>query len=117
MARRFYGAKRAEMNTRIYEERHPSKKRDSIDEFYPGREGMVEFYSGYDQMHKQEKADSGIIHEDRKAMANLPQEFMVKPYPKVYGNLDGYLDDTIRGIDDTIKENTPHGTSFVPKKY
>ena len=81
------------------------------------KKGLVEMYAGYDDRHNQEAADGTIINEDHSAMANLPKEVMVKEYPKVYGNLDGFLDDTIRGIDKTIKENTPHGTSFVPKKY
>jgi hypothetical protein len=109
MAKKYYDhhAKQAEMRHKMHAAHHTSAAKD----------GMVEFYAGYDSMHNQEIADGGIIHEDHSAMANLPQQFMVKPYPQVQGNLDGYLDDSIHGIDETIKENTPHGTSFKPKKY
>lgn len=48
---------------------------------------------------------SKMIHEDHSAVANLPQQPVMKPYPKApYGN-SYYLDDTITGIDDTLRNN------------
>jgi hypothetical protein len=46
--------------------------------------------------------DGDLIHEDRNAMANLPQEVIMKPYKKPdYTDFDN-LDDTITGIDRQI---------------
>ena len=42
----------------------------------------------------------GMISEDHKAPANLPQHVVHKYYPKV-GFMDAFeLDDTMRGLDD-----------------
>lgn len=47
----------------------------------------------------------GMISEDHSAVANLPQEVVQKAYPRCE-YLDGYsIDDTIRGLDDTRKED------------
>ena len=47
----------------------------------------------------------GMIHEDHSETANLPQGVVMKPYPR-NKFMSGYeLDDTIRGIDDTDKDN------------
>ena len=41
----------------------------------------------------------GMINQDYRAIANMPQEVMMKPYPVAPGYLPEDLDDTIRGID------------------
>lgn len=56
-------------------------------------------YAGFDARRTQEMQDGGMIREDMSAIANLPQEVMIKPYPAsndyaVYG-----LDDTIASVD------------------
>ena len=44
---------------------------------------------------------SGMISENKSAQANMPQDVVMKDYPKCsYMEYD--LDDTIRGIDDQI---------------
>ena len=52
--------------------------------------------------------DSGymdMIHEDRDAPSNLPQDVVHKLYPSMK-HFDGYyLDDTIRGIDDNSNDS------------
>jgi hypothetical protein len=57
-----------------------------------------EFYTSVDSKRRLEAMDAGMIHEDPNAIANLPQNWMVKPYPKTQ-SLSAPLDDTIRGID------------------
>lgn len=57
-------------------------------------------------MHKQMDSQfMGMLSEDRSAPANLPQEVVHKYYPKC-GYMDAFeLDDTIRGLDDTRKDD------------
>lgn len=54
---------------------------------------------GHDPRRRQEMEDSGMIREDHKATANLPQEVKYHDWPKTRNYHDYGLDDTIRGID------------------
>lgn len=58
-----------------------------------------EHYAGHDQARAEERHDFHIIKEDKHAVANLPQEVIMKPFPRMKYGLDPYLDDTISGID------------------
>ena len=52
-----------------------------------------------------EMRESGMISENKSAIANMPQEVMYKPYPRVYDELDHGQDDTMRGIDRQLNED------------
>ena len=56
-------------------------------------------YEGPEARMSQEAQDSGMIKEDRGAIANLPQNVMMKEYPKIDYGSQGGLDDTQRRID------------------
>lgn len=63
-------------------------------------------YAGMDAKRTQEMEDGGMIREDRSAIANLPQEVMIKAYAMaddyaVYG-----LNDTIASVDHQRKEDS-----------
>lgn len=58
--------------------------------------------SGYNNERRQEAQDFGMIKEDRSAVANLPRDVMIKPFPHCPYGLESSLDDTIRGIDRQI---------------
>lgn len=47
----------------------------------------------------------GMISEDHSAPANLPQEVVHTYYPKCDYLDNHYLDDSIKGIDDTNNDN------------
>lgn len=76
----------------------------------------------YDEIdrRRREMEDAGMIHEDKMAVANLPQNVHYKPYPKTdYYRYD--LNDDIRGIDvqiddDVRQERSKAGKSY-PEKY
>lgn len=70
---------------------------------YHGSQGS---YAGLESRRAMEAQDAGMIHEDKSAIANLPQNVMIKPYPNpndyaVYG-----LDDTIRSVDHQMKADS-----------
>ena len=49
--------------------------------------------------------DSGMIGEDHHSFANMPQEVMMKPYPRFEYGLDPYLNDTSSGIDNQMYDD------------
>jgi hypothetical protein len=70
---------------------------------YHGSQGA---YAGHDDRVRQERADGGMIHEDKSAIANLPQNVMIKSYPNpndyaVYG-----LNDTIASVDHQMRADS-----------
>lgn len=82
------------------------------------RKGMQGYYEGPADRRRQEMMDAGMIHEDHHAIANLPQEVMMKPWPDGGGYEPENLDDTIRGINE--QKGADHSKmmkSFKPHKY
>lgn len=56
-------------------------------------------YAGEGAARTQQSQDSGMIRENRGAVANLPQEVMYKPWPSDNNYLNANLNDDISGID------------------
>ena len=78
----------------------------------------ADHYAGMEPRRRQEMEDAGMIHEDHSAIANLPQQVMIKPYPKTDHYMPEGLDDTISGIDrqiDTL-DGAKKDKNLVPKK-
>ena len=76
-----------------------------------------EHYSGHHARRKQEMEDAGMIREDHNEIANLPQEVMIKAYPKTGPYMPEMIDDTIRGIDRQMDEDDrQRRKTFNPKK-
>jgi len=76
-----------------------------------------ELYSGAAARHAQERKDSGMIYENHSAIANLPQEVMIKPWPVAPGYLPEMLDDGISGIDRQLSlDDARKRAGFEPKK-
>lgn len=61
--------------------------------------GTHDYYSGYKARERMEHEDGGMIMEDHSAIANLPQNVMMKPYARPSDYLPEELDDTIHMID------------------
>ena len=75
-------------------------------------------YAGEYARRTQEMEDAGMIHNDRGAIANLPQQVMIKPYPKTGPYMPEMLDDTITGVDhqmDTL-DDRQRAKTMNPKK-
>lgn len=53
----------------------------------------------HDDMKRCSGCEDGMIKENPSAIANMPQEVMIKPYPMTGPYMGETYDDTIRGID------------------
>lgn len=81
------------------------------------RANTNEFYAGMPARRRQEIEDAGMIHEDDRAIANLPQYIKIEAYPKPGYYLEEGLDDTIAGIDRQIGfDDAQRDRHFYPKK-
>ncbi len=56
-------------------------------------------YEGRESRRTQEMQDAGMIREDHSAIANMPQNVIMRPYPMENDYTPEGLDDTISGID------------------
>ena len=75
------------------------------------------YYEGMDARRRQEMEDSGMIHEDHRAIANLPQEVKIAPYPKTGPYIPEVLDDNISGVDMQMDgDDKKRREHFKPKK-
>jgi len=99
--------------------RYHQTKEDRMHESRGMRNRMHEgYYEGHSERRRQEMQDAGMIHEDHSAIANLPQEVMMKPWPDAGGYEPEVLDDTIRGINK--QKGADHSKmmkNFMPHKY
>lgn len=70
----------------------------------PMRDSMISegYYAGPDARFRQEAQDGGMIFEDPRAVANLPQEVIMRTYPRPGRATPENLNDTIGGIDRQI---------------
>lgn len=76
-----------------------------------------DYYAGMDSRRRMEMEDAGMIHEDQRAIANLPQEVMIKPYPHTGPYMPEGIDDTIRGVDKQMDhDDSQRARGFLPKK-
>lgn len=74
-------------------------------------------YAGELARRTQEMEDAGMIRENRNAIANLPQEVMIKPYPKTGPYMPEDLDDRIEGVDRQMDfDDRKRAEHFYPKK-
>jgi hypothetical protein len=73
---------------------------------------------GMDPRRRQEMEDAGMIHEDHRAVANLPQGVIQREWPSSRSYHDFGLDDTIRGINKQENEDNARMEKHLqPGKY
>lgn len=76
-----------------------------------------EYYAGADPRRRQEMRDANMIHEDHRAVSNLPQNVIMKSYGDAGGYLPEDLDDTIAGVDRQMNyDGKKRNDGFYPKK-
>lgn len=102
----------------IYDREDPVAARGMEQSFH--RRAMLdgrEHYAGMEPRRRQEMADAGMIHEDQRQIANLPQQVVIEPYPYERGYMPEDLDDTLRGIDRQKNyDNSKKFQHLYPKK-
>lgn len=78
---------------------------------------LGDYSSGLAARRRMEMSKDGMIEEDNRAIANLPQEVMIKPYEKVGPYMPEELEDSIRGVDGQMKYDDQHRSMHeYPKK-
>lgn len=77
----------------------------------------AELYAGMEPRRRRELEDAGMIHEDHRAIANLPQEVMIKPYPMTGPYMPEELDDSEVGVRRQMDfDDSQRRSHFYPKK-
>ena len=77
--------------------------KDGTSEYRPGKRMGAEYYGNYESRRRTEMEDGGMLYENHAEVANLPQNVIMKPWPRAeYGTPEG-LDDTINGIDNQMR--------------
>lgn len=76
------------------------------------------FYDGLDERRRLEYEDGAMIREDRNALANLPQQVIMREFPREGGYLPEGLNDTIRGVDEQMDADNRKKMKYLqPEKY
>lgn len=101
---------------RFNDEHHAEKDRDQRD-LYRGPLTAAEDFRGMPTSMRSGLEKDGMIREDHRAIANLPQEVMIKPYPRTGPYMPEPIDDTIRGVDGQMDyDDSQRASHFYPKK-
>jgi hypothetical protein len=120
MAKRYHKSSRGESTEMHMKDMHNDERRHnagSEKEHEFGKTRRLDMYGGMDARRRTELEDAGMIHEDHRAIANLPQEVMIKPYPLTGPYNPEGLDDTIRGVDHQMDyDDKQRARHFFPKK-
>jgi len=62
--------------------------------------------------------DDGMINVDTSAMANFPQNVIIKTYPRPAGELTENLNDGLSGVDSQMsKDNSKRKSTQQPEKW
>jgi hypothetical protein len=116
MAKRHHSSRRSE-GAGHHRDMHNDEKRTQQDGGVIGNFKHHDYYAGMESRRRMEMEDAGMIHEDHRAIANLPQEVMIKPYPRTGPYMPEGLDDTIRGVDKQMDyDDSQRASHFYPKK-
>ena len=102
------------MAKRYYQNKKDKRKESSGMKKYRSKE----MYAGKEMRYHMEYDDSMMIREDHSQIANLPQSVSIKAYPKSPAYNESYVPDTIRGVDNQMREDSMHGKmEKFPEKY
>ena len=75
-------------------------------------------YSGEKMRRKMEMSDAGMLHDDKSAVANMPQDVKYRPWGNDFTGFDSNIDDTISGINQQQRMDEGEAKRHnVPKKW
>lgn len=115
--KRHYSSGSANHHSDHFNDEHKHQKDHAERGMY--RHGLTgaEQYAGMEPRRRQELEDASMIHEDHMAIANLPQNVMIKPYPRTGPYMPEMLEDTISGVDAQMDYDDKQRRSHMyPKK-
>ncbi len=120
MAKRYYESRRegASVNQRRdkFNDEHRSNK-DSSQRGFLRDMDRAEEYMGMPTAMRGGLERDPMIREDHRAIANMPQEVMIKAYPMTGPYLPEDLDDTQRGVNAQMDyDDSQRRSHFYPKK-
>ena len=79
---------------------------------------MHGMYEGMAGRRHQEMKDAGMISEDKSAVANMPQNVIMRAWPRADMGLDSRLDDKISGVNKQMDEDLKGARRHMdPTKY
>jgi hypothetical protein len=86
--------------------------------YYKSENSSSGEFATFEDSRRIQLEDSGMIKEDHKAVSNLPQEVMIKDWPKYpRGNMSS-LDDTLTNVDHQIAaDSSKFKKGPFPEKY
>jgi hypothetical protein len=85
----------------VYTQMYKDEIRNDERAFERTRKIGGEFYGGLDPRRRQEAADSGMIREDHRAIANLSPEPIHHEFPKEEYYSNPYIDSLVRKKNDS----------------
>ena len=112
-------AKRRYSSNKVMHERemHNDEKRSDKDGYKMARAEGENYFPSMSGQGRRSIEKPEMIYEDPRAIANLPQEVMMKPYPKTGPYMPEDLDDTHRGVDEQMdRDDSQRRSHFFPKK-
>lgn len=108
MAKRYHQSAKDRLAESRAEERHLFRMNKSMG---------AEHYAGMDPRRRQEMEDAGMIQEDHRAIANLPQNVIMREWPKGGMYMTDDEDDTIHGVNRQMDlDGSLMNKSLHPKK-
>ena len=123
MAKRYYESKSRSSREnenherQKYNDEHHADKDSYPRDMYRRPVSEAELYSGMPTGMRSGLEDDAMLHEDHRAIANLPQEVMIKPYPKVGPYMPEVLNDDVSGVDAQMDyDDEQRRSHFYPKK-
>jgi len=100
-----------------FNDEHRSEKDEVPRGMYRGALTNAELYMGMPTGMRGGLENGQMIKEDHRAIANLPQEVMIKPYPMTGPYLPEDLEDSIHGVDAQMDyDDNQRRAHFYPKK-
>jgi hypothetical protein len=108
-----YGESRHNADRFNDEKKHQQNSRDG----HMMRDSGSQDYMGMPTSARRGLERPEMIYEDHRAIANLPQEVMMKPYPRTGPYLPEGLDDSRVGVDRQMDyDDSQRRGHFFPKK-
>lgn len=115
MAKRYHQSMRDRMHERRGEMHHMERMhKDRMHE----KAGMEKYESHMDPRRRHEMNEQGMLYNDPREIANMPQDVMMKGYERIHGFLPESIDDSRHEIEREIRQTDRMSREqYSPKKW